>query len=105
MPETVEDKEELRSCSVMTAFDKLQLCYTISPQMTYYYRYGKIKDCSRLQSELTFCVSTKAMSRKDAHDAIVKRELENDLAKTTQRPSLDVWDLREKPLENFPPPI
>ena len=31
----------------IAAFDKLQLCYTVFPQLKHYYRYGELRDCSK----------------------------------------------------------
>ncbi|KAI8909018.1 hypothetical protein EDD86DRAFT_148120 [Gorgonomyces haynaldii] len=46
---------DLKTCSLWEAFDKLQLCYTIAPQMKHYYRFGAFKDCQELRDEFNFC--------------------------------------------------
>ena len=54
------------TCSVWEAFDQMQLCYTMVPQIKNYYRYGEWKDCSKFREKFYFCLSTKNMSTEEA---------------------------------------
>ena len=53
-------------CSLLEAFDEMQLCYTMIPQIKNYYRYGEWKDCSRFKDKFYVCLSTKTMPANEA---------------------------------------
>ena len=57
---------ENEKCSLWDAFDQMQLCYTLIPQIKNYYRFGEWKDCSRFKEKFMFCLSTKTMAADEA---------------------------------------
>ncbi len=57
---------EEEKCSLWEAFDQMQLCYTMIPQIKNYYRYGEFKDCSKLKDKFYLCFSTKTMTAEKA---------------------------------------
>jgi hypothetical protein len=63
------EKGEFRTCSLMQAFDRLQLCFTVFPQMTEYYRFGRLKECRIEREDFNFCWSTKSMEKTQVHVA------------------------------------
>jgi hypothetical protein len=60
------DLMEDGECSLWEAFDQMQLCYTMIPQIKNYYRYGEWKDCSRFKNKFYLCLSTKTMATEKA---------------------------------------
>ena len=56
-----------RHCSLWEAFDKLQLCTTISPQMKNYYRYGELRDCRLEREDFSFCWNVRYKNAKEQH--------------------------------------
>ncbi|KAI9205634.1 uncharacterized protein BJ171DRAFT_501024 [Polychytrium aggregatum] len=91
------------ACSVWDAFDKMQLCYTLIPQVKHYYRYGNFRDCTADREEFNFCLKMKMKSRPVAEKLIRERRDLKYQQKITERSSLDIWELRSSPPENFPP--
>ncbi|KAI8591910.1 hypothetical protein BDZ88DRAFT_449912 [Geranomyces variabilis] len=91
------------TCSLWTAFDKMQLCYTAIPQVKHYYRYGTFRDCSAAREEFNFCLKTKGKGRAVAERMIREREETRYDIKVHERPSKSVWELRTEPPPNFPP--
>ncbi|KAI9088325.1 hypothetical protein DFS34DRAFT_609959 [Phlyctochytrium arcticum] len=102
---TEKDGKVEYTCSMWTAFDKVQLCYTAIPQAKYYYRYGKLRDCSQIRSDFAFCFAMKTKSKAEANRLIAHREEELYDRKVEDRPSKAVWELRSQPPPNFPPTI
>ncbi|TPX70830.1 hypothetical protein SpCBS45565_g01485 [Spizellomyces sp. 'palustris'] len=101
---TVQANESKKyTCSVWAAFDKMQLCYTVLPQVKHYYRYGSWRDCSEAREEFNFCLRMKGKNRKEAERLIREREEAKYDKKINERPSRAVWELRTEPPPNFPP--
>ncbi|KXS14998.1 hypothetical protein M427DRAFT_135443 [Gonapodya prolifera JEL478] len=97
-------QEDVLSCSVWDAFDRLQMCYAVIPQMRSFYRHGKRKDCSHYRSEFAFCSRVRAMNSEDAQKALQEHERERYIRNSTGRPSVGtIWELRDAPPPNFPP--
>jgi hypothetical protein len=93
------------TCSLMEAFDKMQLCYTLIPQVKNYYRYGEFKDCSTLRRDFNFCLSTKTKNKQEASEMIKQRNMKKNIDKFHFRSSAEVWELRQEPPPNFPPQL
>ncbi|KAI8808665.1 hypothetical protein BJ742DRAFT_808241 [Cladochytrium replicatum] len=91
------------TCSLWSAFDKMQLCYTLLPQSRYYYKYGTLKDCTAAREEFFFCARMKSKPRAVAAQLIQEREEAKRIKKIVHRPSQGVWEIREAPAEDFPP--
>ncbi|KAI9342188.1 hypothetical protein DFJ73DRAFT_530884 [Zopfochytrium polystomum] len=91
--------------SAWAAFDTMQLCYTVIPQARHYYRYGTFRDCARARRDFVFAMSLKGLSRAEAERRVVEREVEHYVKKVTERPSRDVWELRDAPPVGFPPTV
>ncbi|KAH6581758.1 hypothetical protein BASA60_002251 [Batrachochytrium salamandrivorans] len=104
MDEQPQSEQEY-SCSIWSAFDKAQVCYTVLPQLKNYYRYGQWKDCSAAVKEMTFCMSLQTMSRKEKQLALKAHAQERHDVKFNQRPSKDIWEIRTEPPPNFPPAL
>ena len=91
--------EILKTCSLWTAFDKMQLCFTLAPQvfkidkLKNYYRYGEWKSCQNLIDEFQFCWSMKSLSDKQIHKEVTEREQQKYNKKTRQRPSVGIWQV------------
>lgn len=66
----MQSEAQLETCSLWKAFDDMQLCYTIAPQVKHYYRFGTLKDCKDLTDEFKFCWQTKRKSAIEAHVCI-----------------------------------
>jgi Protein of unknown function (DUF3128) len=83
-------------CSLLKAFDNLQLCFTVFPQAKHYYRYGEFKDCRIAREEFSFCLSTKTLSKQDALAKIAERNAEKSKKNKENRPSVEagIWELR-----------
>ncbi|CAD6590771.1 MAG: hypothetical protein TREMPRED_005875 [Tremellales sp. Tagirdzhanova-0007] len=77
--------EDLPSC--MSLMDEFFMCYALVPQLRNFYRYGIPRDCTWRWKDFKYCLSLKSEPQ--------ERRVEGS--------SEDVWALREKPLENFPP--
>lgn len=73
----------MKECkSVVEAFDKMQLCYTVFPQLKHYYRFGELRDCSK--------------ERKYFNDCLVKKKTDSkgdDDDDQPDRPSSQYWDI------------
>ncbi|KAJ3158808.1 hypothetical protein HDU86_002491 [Geranomyces michiganensis] len=100
---TTTSSDKRPTCSLWTAFDKMQLCYTAIPQIKHYYRYGTFRDCSAAREEFNFCLKTKGKGRAAAEKMIREREETRYETKVNERPSKGIWELRTEPPPNFPP--
>ncbi|KAJ3020452.1 hypothetical protein HKX48_000791 [Thoreauomyces humboldtii] len=98
-----EPRRERPTCSVWAAFDQMQLCYTVIPQVKHYYRYGTFRDCSEARADFNFCLKMKTKNRLDAEREMQEREDAKYDKKINERPSRDIWELRTEPPHNFPP--
>ncbi|KAI8921966.1 hypothetical protein DFJ77DRAFT_444801 [Powellomyces hirtus] len=98
-----DDEKKEYTCSVWSAFDKMQLCYTVIPQVKNYYRYGTFRDCSEARADFNFCLKMKGKNRVEAERMIKEREETRYDKKVNERPSRDIWELRTEPPRDFPP--
>ncbi|CUM52507.1 uncharacterized protein AC631_05513 [Debaryomyces fabryi] len=98
--------------SIVTAFDELLLCFALGGQVKNYYRYGSYSTCaeqrekvwfalkngtfsSNLTEEIDYDTSPKELEKRQNVQAFFKRRLLEEKAKGS---SEDIWDAREKPL-------
>ncbi|RKO83508.1 hypothetical protein BDK51DRAFT_18619, partial [Blyttiomyces helicus] len=79
------------SCSVVQAFDDLQLCFTIGPQVKHLYRYGSFRNCGFLYDEFVFCSLMKSKSESEAQRLLRERREAQYENKIVERPSREVW--------------
>ncbi|KAJ3065995.1 hypothetical protein HDU98_010674 [Podochytrium sp. JEL0797] len=91
--------------SLWAAFDTLQLCYTVIPQMKSYYRYGSFRDCKQARKDFMFALRLKGKSDEEAAYLAKERDDGNFRKKITERSSEGVWQLRSEPPANFPPQV
>lgn len=92
--EKSEPRHVVYSCSVWEAFDEMQLCYTLSPQLKNYYRFGSFKDCSHLKQKFNACLNSKRMSNEDSQrvlQEVYDREQERMQIHGKDRPTKDIW--------------
>ncbi|KAJ3182291.1 hypothetical protein HDU85_003334 [Gaertneriomyces sp. JEL0708] len=94
--EQSDDEPKSYSCSVWAAFDKMQLCYTVIPQVKHYYRYGTFRDCSEAREDFQFCLKMKRKSKGEAERLIREREESKYEKKVTERPSRSVWEVNNR---------
>ncbi|TPX44934.1 hypothetical protein SeMB42_g04161 [Synchytrium endobioticum] len=102
---TLPDGKVEYECSAWAAMDALQLCFTPLPQLRHYYRYGAWKSCSAYRKEFVFCLQMKGKSHEDAQDLIKEYHEDKLKKKFQQRSSVGVWQIRDKPPADFPPPL
>ncbi|KAJ3296679.1 hypothetical protein HK104_001358 [Borealophlyctis nickersoniae] len=100
-----QQEEKEYTCSVWSAFDEMQLCFTVVPQVKHYYRYGTFRNCSEALENFKFCASMKGKPRAEAQRLIKEREEAKYDKKIHDRSSKAVWTLRSQPPPNFPPPV
>ncbi|KDR75809.1 hypothetical protein GALMADRAFT_68801 [Galerina marginata CBS 339.88] len=77
----------------------------IRAQVKSIYRFGERTSCERKFQEFKFCLSLKTMHPEEQRDAWIRRRAEWWANRRLAKSSEDVWDMREKPLVNFPKPI
>ncbi|KAJ3326528.1 hypothetical protein HDU76_012837 [Blyttiomyces sp. JEL0837] len=100
-----DDLDQYQIPTVWAAFDKLQLCYTVIPQVKHYYRYGTLRDCTEARKDFTFAMSIKSKNRTEALRLVKEREEMKYHKKVAERPSIGVWELRTEPPPDFPPKV
>lgn len=107
MSDTIKDSEDDKkyNCNLVQAFDQYILCCTIGGQAINYYRYGERKSCKSKWEDLKFCLQLKSKPIDIRKKLILERESLKEEQKSRERSSLDVWEIRDKPLQNFPPNI
>ncbi|KAI9027885.1 hypothetical protein DFJ74DRAFT_660776 [Hyaloraphidium curvatum] len=95
MTDASQGTDKVDLCSAWEAFDRMQLCYAILPQVRHFYRYGSRKDCSAAREEFSFCMSLKPLSQAEAEKRMAEREAMKQRKMTTERPSKSIWKIRE----------
>ena len=60
-----EDVNARQQETIIRAFDKLQLCFTVFPQLKHYYRYGELRDCTKERLHFAHILSIKTKSKKE----------------------------------------
>ena len=98
--------------SIVTAFDELLLCFALGGQVKNYYGYGSYSTSaeqrekiwfalkngtfsSNLNEEIDYDISPKELEKRQNVQAFFKKRL---LEEKAQGSSEDIWDAREKPL-------
>ncbi|BEI85835.1 hypothetical protein CcaverHIS002_0601220 [Cutaneotrichosporon cavernicola] len=87
----------------MTLFDQFFMCAALMPQVRAIYRFGHLKDCTPKWDDFKYCMSLKSEDEEERRQAWIKRRAEWWAHRRVGPSSEDVWEVREKPLENFPP--
>ncbi|KAF7296120.1 hypothetical protein MKEN_01427200 [Mycena kentingensis (nom. inval.)] len=98
--------EDIPSCT--SQLDTYFACNTVRNLVKSMYRYGHLReDCSEKLAEYKFCMSLKWMGMDDRRDAWIRRKAIwwAKRRMTVGKSSEDVWEVRDTPLKNFPPPL
>jgi hypothetical protein len=90
---------ETMGCQV--AFDMAAKCAGLGGKFRQNYRYGGTQSCSHLWSDFGFCMRTRGMPEEVKKAQIKERYREKEIAFLSGPNSEDVWQERDKPLENF----
>lgn len=86
--------EEGEACSIWHEFDQLQLCFTLSPQLKNYYKYGKWRSCGTEKARFMACINDKSLSKQDQIKSFSKRNIDNQIHKITNRSTKGViWEV------------
>ncbi|KAJ3361781.1 hypothetical protein GGF32_006956 [Allomyces javanicus] len=91
------------TCSISDALSAVYTCYSFKYQALSYYRYGTKSDCTAKWEQFKFCLSVKPKPAEEAREMIRERRAVLEAEAKKKPSSLDVWELRDKPPENFPP--
>ncbi|CAG8504053.1 9580_t:CDS:2 [Ambispora gerdemannii] len=106
MSKNFSDIVEMKTdCSITQSFDAIMNCWSMGSQIRNRYRYGENKDCSEKWQDFKFCFRVKKEDEEGRKRLLQERQREKDAKKAKEKNSLDIWELREKPLENFLPEI
>ncbi|KAI8869204.1 hypothetical protein GQ42DRAFT_109102, partial [Ramicandelaber brevisporus] len=99
------DLEPLTYCDMSIAFDDFLSCYTVRKVFKDFYRYGNRRGCEETSAKFMFCIKNRLKSDSAARQTILDREEQIKLQKKNSPvpSSLDVWELRDEPLRDFPP--
>ncbi|RIA96249.1 hypothetical protein C1645_815700 [Glomus cerebriforme] len=100
---TNKDDDKKYNCSLVQSFDQYVLCYTVGGQAVNYYRYGERKDCKSKWENFKFCLQLKSKPTDIRKELIIERESLKKEQRNREKSSLDVWEIRDKPPQNFPP--
>ncbi|KJA29044.1 hypothetical protein HYPSUDRAFT_128461 [Hypholoma sublateritium FD-334 SS-4] len=95
--------EDIPGC--ISVFDDYLGCSVIRNQVKSIYRYGKRSSCDQKLDEFKFCLTLKVMHPEEQREAWIRRRAEWWAHRRIEQSSEDVWDIRDKPLPNFPKPI
>ncbi|KDQ15202.1 hypothetical protein BOTBODRAFT_65592 [Botryobasidium botryosum FD-172 SS1] len=94
--------EDIPGC--MKLLDDFLICYALGPQMKSLYRHGTLGNCDSKLSEFKFCLSLKSLEPEEKRKAWLQRRAKWWASRRLGQSSEDVWEMRSKPLEGFPPP-
>ncbi|KAG8997924.1 hypothetical protein FRB94_007356 [Tulasnella sp. JGI-2019a] len=94
--------EDVPSCWKL--FDTFFNCQIAVSQVKSLYRYGHRSECSQKWEDVKFCLSNKTLSEDERRAAWIQHRAEWWARRRVERSSEDVWDIRTRPLENYPPP-
>ncbi|KAK4689385.1 hypothetical protein P7C73_g728, partial [Tremellales sp. Uapishka_1] len=67
------------------------------------YRFGELRDCTYKFRDFKYCMSMKGDEPETKKELWIKRRAEWWAERRVNASSEDVWDVRQTPLENFPP--
>ncbi|KAI9291485.1 hypothetical protein K502DRAFT_333150 [Neoconidiobolus thromboides FSU 785] len=91
--------------NINRCFDEVMRCNSFGQQMVHYYRYGSKKDCSLVWKRFKFGLTLTTLNQTEKIEKIKKFEKELWEEREGEVSSLDVWEKRKVPLENFPPKL
>ncbi|KAG2015632.1 DNA replication licensing factor cdc19 [Coprinopsis cinerea AmutBmut pab1-1] len=89
----------------LSLFELWTGCNALRSQVKAIYRYGGRPQCSEKADDFKFCLSLKALHPEEQREAWIKRRAEWWAHRRLNKSSEDVWDIREKPVEGYPPPL
>ncbi|KAF5316868.1 hypothetical protein D9611_003970 [Ephemerocybe angulata] len=95
--------EDIPGC--LNLFETWTGCNALRSQVKAIYRYGGRPHCSQKMDDFKFCLTLKALHPEEQREAWIRRRAEWWANRRLNKSSEDVWDIREKPLENYPPPL
>ncbi|ORY24209.1 hypothetical protein BCR39DRAFT_547539 [Naematelia encephala] len=93
--------EDLPGCWSM--LDDFMRAYALVPQLRSFYRYGRSSDSLWRWSDFKYCLSLKSETEEKRRELWIKRKAEWWAKRRVEGSSEDVWEIRQTPLENFPP--